>query len=243
MRSEQDSRRRFYAASTIKVAVMIAVFRLVDQRALGLDHQLEIATTFPSAIDAARFELDPDDVDVELAAKAGQGLPVGDLVERMITVSSNEATNLLMGLVGIPAVARVLAELGAGDSLVGRLIGDRAAKEAGISNEVTPADLAQLLTAMASGRAASQASCQAMLVLLERQRYRDEIPAALPRGTRVGSKNGWVDGILHDAALVWPDDAEPFCLVVCTEGFPSQDSAREAIRAVASWTWLHRLRS
>jgi beta-lactamase class A len=230
----------FYAASTMKVAVLIAVFREVDRGAIRLDRPVRIANTFSSAIGGSAFSLDPDDVDHELADLVGDSLSVLELAERMITVSSNEATNLLLELVGFGAVAEVLEELGARRSRVERLIGDQAARSEGATNEVTPADLARLMTGIASDRAATPQSCKAMVETLLRQRYREEIAAALPAGTPVASKNGWVDGILHDAGLIWPEDAPPFCLVVCTEGFPDQESARAVIRDVAKWSWERR---
>ncbi len=176
----------------------------------------------------------------ELADRAGGSLPLSELVERMITISSNEATNMLLGLVGLDAVATTLSDLGAADSRVERLLGDRVAAAAGLTNEVSAGDLGRLMTSIGSGRAASAASCQAMTEILSRQRYRDEIPSGLPSGVRVASKNGWVDGVLHDAALVWPEDSTPFCLVVCTDGFATQDAARVAIREVAGWAWQQR---
>jgi beta-lactamase class A len=240
VRFECDADERFNAASTMKVAVMIAVFRLVDRRALDLDRKVTVATTFASAKGVAKFHLEPDDVDSELANRAGDSVAVSELVDRMITVSSNEASNLLLGLVGFEAVTGVLQELGARNSRAQRLFGDRAAQRGGATNEVTPRDLGRLMSAIGSGRAAKPSSCEAMVDILCRQQFRDEIPAGLAPGIKVANKTGWVEGALHDAAIVWPHDTAPFCLVVCTDGFPDEDAARSAIQAVAKWAWNHR---
>ena len=79
-------------------------------------------------------------------------LCVGDLASRMITVSSNLATNILVEFVGVPAARRILAAAGvAGIDLV-RGVEDDRAFDAGLSNRVTADGLVQLLRAIVDGR-------------------------------------------------------------------------------------------
>src|SRR5216684_2103369 len=52
--------RWFHAASTIKVAVLLAVFRAADEGRLGLDDSLHVRNRFISAADASPFRLSPD---------------------------------------------------------------------------------------------------------------------------------------------------------------------------------------
>lgn len=47
------------------------------------------------------LRVDSDDVGLELAPLAGTELALVDLIERMVTVSSNEATNLIVEVVGL----------------------------------------------------------------------------------------------------------------------------------------------
>ncbi|HUY24905.1 MAG TPA: serine hydrolase [Candidatus Saccharimonadales bacterium] len=232
--------RRFYAASTMKVAVLVDVFRRHDAGVADLDSHVTVATTFRSAVDGSSFTIDADDVDAELSARVGDEVSIRYLAERMITVSSNEATNLLLQLSGFEGIAVLLDDLGAQGTVVQRLLDDGCARAAGRDNLVTPADLSRLMTAIAGGAAASPRSCAEMLAILGRQHYQDEIPAALPTGTRVANKTGWVTGILHDTALVWPPDAAPYCLTVCTEGFPDQQAARQAIQQISARVWARR---
>src|SRR6478736_3651626 len=51
--------RWFHAASTIKVAVLLAVFRAADQSRLRLDDSLHVRNRFVSAADGSPFRLDP----------------------------------------------------------------------------------------------------------------------------------------------------------------------------------------
>lgn len=234
-----DAHRRYYAASTMKLPLMIELFRLADAGALDLRRPVRVTTTFASVQDGSAYVLEPVDVDHSLAARVGGVLTVLELVERMITESSNEATNLLFPLVDLGSLAATLAELGATDTLVTRPIGDRAAERGGRTNLVSAADLARLLVAIAVHRAASPGACEGMLAILGRQRHRDEIPAALPAGVRTASKNGWVADALHDAALVWPPDAPPYALAVCTAGM-SNDESRGLIREISATVYADR---
>src|SRR5216110_3646559 len=52
--------RWFHAASTIKVAVLLAVFRAVDEGRLRLDDSLHVRNRFISAADGFPFRLDSD---------------------------------------------------------------------------------------------------------------------------------------------------------------------------------------
>ncbi len=234
--------RTFYAASTMKVAVLIDVFRRHEAGLTSVQDPVTVTTTFSSRLDGTPFSIDPDDVDAELAARAGEVVSVLSLAERMITISSNEATNLLLQLSGFEGVSAVVSELAGGGMVVQRMLDDGPARAAGLENLVTAGDLSRLMSAIANGSAASRQSCDRMVEILDRQTYREEIPAGLPPGVRVANKTGWVKGILHDTALVWPPDADPYCLSVCTEGFADQEVARGEIRRRSALAWERRLR-
>ena len=53
-----------------------------------------------------------------------------------------------------------------------------------------------------------------MLEVLSRQHFTGGIPAGTPDGTRVANKTGWITGINHDAAIVFPEGGDPYVLVV-----------------------------
>src|SRR5438093_8436271 len=91
---------RFHAASTMKIPVMIQLFRDRDAGLLSLDDSITITNTFRSIVDSSPYQLDPsDDSDSSLYKRDGQGVPIRSLIELMETVSSNLATNLLIAKV------------------------------------------------------------------------------------------------------------------------------------------------
>lgn len=220
----------FHAASTMKVPVMIELFRQVDAGRLRLDQTIPLANQFSSIVDKSPFALDPaDDSDSSAYTLVGTAVPVRDLIEHMITRSSNLATNALIELVGADKANATAHALGAKDIRVLRGVEDGKAFQAGLNNTTTARDLAVLLEAIETGRAASRASCDAMREILLRQEFNDGIPAGLPAGMRVAHKTGSITGVLHDAAIVYPSNRKPYVLVVLTRDIPDEKVARSLI--------------
>ena len=223
---------RFHAASTMKVPVMIQLFRDRDAGLVSLDDSLEVTRTFRSIVDSSPYDLDrTDDSDSTLYALVGRKVSVGGLVELMETVSSNLATNLLIDRVGAVRANATAHALGADSILVLRGVEDGKAYRAGRNNTTTARDLGMLLAALAQGRAASPTSCHEMLEILGRQQFNEGIPAGLPTGTRVEHKTGWIEAVVyHDAAIVRPPTGAPYALVVLTGGI-QKDSVAYALVA------------
>jgi beta-lactamase class A len=229
--AHQARDRPFYAASTMKLAVAVAVARAVDAGRVSWSDAIEARRSFASTVlGAGIFSMNPDDRDEEMSAD-GSTLSVLELVRAMITRSSNEATNLLLEVVGIPAAAEVWAGVDPGSRLE-RLIGDVAAQAEGATNEVTPFGLAQLLHLAVTGRLVSPESTGVIIEALMAQEF-PCIAEILPDGTVWGSKSGWVEGIEHDVGFCGdPTGDALMVLAVCTEGFPERQGRAE-IRRIA----------
>jgi beta-lactamase class A len=224
----------FHAASTMKVPVMIELFRQIDAGALRLDQGILLVNQFGSIVDHSPYSLSQtDDSDSAMYKLVGTRVPVRDLIQHMITRSSNLATNALIELVGAANANATAHRLGAENVRVLRGVEDNKAYQAGMNNTTTARDLAVLLEAIERGRAASRASCDAMREILLRQEFNDEIPAGLPPGTRVAHKTGQITAVLHDAAIVYPESRAPYVLVVLTRGIADEKVARQLIADVS----------
>ena len=238
-----EADRSFHAASTMKVPVMIEFFRQVDAGKLSLDQQLPLANQFASIVDGSPYALDAkDDEDASLYERLGKPVPARELVERMITRSSNLATNTVIALVDAKRVTKTLRSLGAGQMTVLRGVEDGKAYQKGLNNTATARDLATLMTAIEQGKAASPASTQAMRSILLAQELNLEIPAGLPPGTPVAHKTGQISGVLHDAAIVYPSGRPPYVLVVLTSGIPDEKVARALIADLSRRVYAHATR-
>jgi beta-lactamase class A len=236
-----------YAASTMKIAVLVALYRAAEAGRLDLNAPVAVRNVFDSALPGApTFACDQRyDNDDAVWARLGGCAPLRWLAERMIVRSSNLATNIVLGHVGLPAVAEAWALAGARHSVTGRGIEDLAAREAGITNLVTAADLAALLGGLAHGAQepgplASPGGCAAMLDVLFAQEHRDDLAAGLPDGTRVAHKSGWVHGVRHGAGVVYPPDAPPYVIVVCATTDLADDDACRLLADVSAQVWAAR---
>lgn len=228
-RVELHARERMHAASTMKLAVLLAAYRLHAP----LDKPVRVENRFRSLADGSEFAVDPkDDDDPWPHAQLGKEVPLGVLIEHMIARSSNLATNLVMQTLPAEEVERVCRQLGAGDMRVLRGVEDSKAHEKGLDNLATAHDLAVLLEA---------APPQAVAVL-EQQEQNGGIPAGLPPGTRVAHKTGDVTRHSHDAALVFPEGRKPYVLVVMTRGFERRHEAEALMRDISRLVFDHLVR-
>ncbi|MDX1546380.1 MAG: serine hydrolase [Rhodothermales bacterium] len=221
--------RPFHAASTMKVPVMIEVFRQAEAQRFALGDALRVENRFRSIVDGSAFRIE-DDSDDAIYARLGETMTVRDLVYQMITVSSNLATNLLIDFVSADTVQATSERLGTTTMRTLRGVEDLKAYRQGLSNSATAADLATLLERLMQGTAVSPEADRQMVEILHAQRFNTMIPAGLPEGTRVAHKTGWITEIHHDAAIVYPEDGAPYVLVVLTEGI-ADEAASAALGA------------
>jgi beta-lactamase class A len=236
-----DALAPHYAASTMKLPLVVAAFRRVVRGELDLRQPVPVGPTFASVLDGSPFALDPeDDQDPATWAVVGSACSLGELAERAITHSSNIATNLLLDVVGLEEVAEVLRLAGCSPAtVVARGIEDARAREAGITNTVTAADLGLLMAAVARRETAlgGEPVLGPVEELLSRQVHLDQVPAGLPSGTPTASKSGWIPGVSHDVALVRPVGEEPFVLAVCTTIDLDETQAAAFVAGIARDVW------
>jgi beta-lactamase class A len=227
-----------YAASTMKLALVIAAYREAELERLDLDGEVGVHNDFHSAADGTPFSLDPtDDSDPRVWQRLGSRVALRWLCSRAIVRSSNLATNLVLEVVGPQAVAETLARADATRSCITRGIEDATARAAGMTNLVTARDLAVTLQRLAGGSLLSVRGSTEVLGFLGAQQINDGIPAGLPPCTPVAHKSGWVDGVSHDAALITPPDAAPFIFIMCTTSELAEQEGLDLIAAGAAAAW------
>jgi beta-lactamase class A len=230
----------FHAASTMKVPVMIELYRQIDAGKLRLDQGILLVNQFQSIVDKSPYSLDPGtDSDSAAYTRVGAHVPVRELIDRMITRSSNLSTNALIDVAGAENANATAHALGARNIKVLRGVEDDKAFAAGLNNTTTARDLQVLMESIETGRAASRASCDAMRDVLLRQEFNGEIPAGLPLGMKVAHKTGFITGVLHDAAIIYPPGRKAYVLVVLTRSIPDQQVARTLIADLSRLVYSH----
>jgi beta-lactamase class A len=228
----------FHAASTMKVPVMIEVFRQVDAGKISLTETMRLDPTFSSMIDDSPYEVAPGK---HLKPRLGEQVTVLELIEQMIVVSDNLATNLLLTRVRPARVTAAMRAAGVQDGYVLRCLMDIPAFEAGVSNRLTADGLTRLMAWIDSEQAASPASCQEMMRILEAQEFRDLIPAGVGPEARVGNKTGSITGVAHDTAIVHAPGGV-YYLTIMTDGLGEKTRGAEVIAPLSRQIYEERLR-
>jgi beta-lactamase class A len=223
-----------HAASTMKVPVMLEVFRRAEVGLLSLDDRIPVTNRFRSIATDSLYELTVEsDSDSTLYPRIGSTATIRELVRLMIVRSSNLALNLLIDRVGAERVRETMAEIGAGEMVVRRGVEDRAAFRAGLNNTTTAHGYANALEAIARCSVTQRTACDEMIEILAAQEFNEMIPAGLPPGTRVAHKTGWITGIRHDGGIIFPVTRAPYVLVILTRGV-SEPSRADSIGAQIS---------
>ena len=231
-----DPDKPFHAASTMKVPVMIELFRQASAGQLSLDEQLPITNEFHSIVDGSVYQLDPgDDSDSVVYANAGKTMSLRDLCEQMITVSSNFAANLLIERLGVENIRHTVTRLGADGMQVLRGVEDNKAFDRGMNNTTTARGLMVLMEKIATGHAVNPSADAEMAAMLKRQHFNDAIPAGLPPGTVVGHKTGSITKIHNYAAIVY--GPKPYVLVVLVRGIQDQKVSAALIASISREVW------
>ena len=233
----------YHAASTMKVPVLFALYREFQAQRLRPTQLFPLVNAFQSIVDGSSYTLNAsDDSDSTVYALVGRNVPLRELATRMITHSSNLATNALITLLEPTRITALARTFGATQMQVRRGVEDNLAFRAGLNNTTTANDLVALFVALQQGKVANAALTKDMLRILEAQAFNDEIPAGLPAGTRIAHKTGSITGVLHDAGIVYPNGRKPYVIAVLTRGIPDERIARALMKDCSRivWEWLAR---
>lgn len=194
-----DAERVSRSASTIKVPVLLAVLRRVEQGLLDLDNHVAIAAFEDRVGGCGPLSLLP----------SVTSLPLLEALRLMIALSDNDATNAVLAhaaLLRSGEVGRLLAEVPTRHTRLQRPMMDPASVAAGLENETCPQDLVDLLVALRTGRLLDPDLTRLAVGILREQQFVAGLPAALPAGVTSASKTGELPGLRADVALMERDD-------------------------------------
>jgi len=234
-----------HAASTIKIAVLYALYAAIDERRFGPHRRLHVRNRFTSCVDGTPFRVSQGrDGNSAVHASIGKTMRLSELATHMITTSSNLATNLLIDLVGIDYVRESLARASIDGIEFVRGVEDDLAFEAGINNRVTANGLVRLLRAIYESWSVSKRASGDMLEIMFMQQFRSGIPAGLPSEARararIANKTGEISTAAHDAGIVYIAGRKPYVLAVLTEHEPDSGKRMDPVARVSSavYEWL-----
>jgi beta-lactamase class A len=206
------------AASTIKIPVMVEVFRQMAAGDFDLNRQVTLERP------------DRDDGWGDLVySHPGNRYSVANLLRLMITESDNTATNMLIRLVGRVHINQTMARLG----LRQTRLSDYIRSDGDIRGlRTSPLDMSRLLDQMAHDRLVDEWSSRAMIAILTGQRHNGLLPEPLPAGTQIAHKTGTLHDTLNDVGIVYLNNC-PYIIAVLTTHLPTLDAGRQFIRGVS----------
>ena len=233
-----DVDKPFHAASTMKVPVLIELYRQAESGTLRLSDPLPIVNEFHSIVDGSPYKLSVgDDSDAVVYANIGKSMTLRELGEAMITVSSNFATNLLIEKLDVEKIKATVTRLGADGMRVLRGVEDQKAFDKGLNNQTTARGLMVLFEKLGKGEAVSKTADAEMIAIHKRQKFNDAIPAGLPPGTAVAHKTGTITRIHHDAGIVY--GPRPYVLVILVRGIQEQKQSAALMASISKILWEH----
>jgi beta-lactamase class A len=225
--------RRVHAASTIKVGILLAVGKAIDDGRIRPGDTLHIRNRFLSAVDGTPFRIEAEsDGYPQLHRLVGRTAKVSDLAEWMIVSSSNLATNLLLDYITVDEAQRVLRDAGVEGVDLRRGVDDTKAHNQGFNNQTTATGLLDLFATLRGDFLAKASRDRAINILLQ-QRFNSMIPAPLPAHASVAHKTGEISTACHDAGIVYLPEREPYILVVLTEVAAETNGRREAVAKIS----------
>jgi beta-lactamase class A len=206
------------AASTIKIPIMVEVFRQMEAGKFGFNRRVELLAG------------DRDWGSGNIAeSPVGATFPVSTLLEQMITVSDNTAANMLIRLVGRHNINATMRELGLHHTHLADYI--RTAEwSVRTSLRTTPSDMVSLLSDMAKNKLIDEWSSKKMIGILEGQEINTLLPEPLP-DIPIAHKTGSFNDTLNDVGIVYAD--APYVIAVMTTDLPSLPMGRNIIRHIS----------
>ena len=195
-------------ASTIKLAIMAECFAEAAEGKLDLNERLKITTAEKVSGSGILQDLTDDDE-----------LPIRDMIDLMVVLSDNTATNLILNRIGGNAVNERMAHLGLPKTRVMRkILGDKNDLKpfpTGITDEgakaenkrwgigrSSPKEMVTLLEMIYRGQLVSTQASQDMLVILKRQRDHESIARDM-KNVPVANKTGALDHLRSDVGIVY----------------------------------------
>ncbi len=217
----------FFSASVIKVPIMIAVYRKIDEGELSLSDRFE-TEEWDWAAGAGWLQWEDP----------GEVYSVYDYLWMMMTQSDNVATNALLRKVGgIDYVNEVSRSLGTEDTvLMQKVTSERGAVPA-LDNRTTTRDMVVMMEKIADGTAASPESSQDMVDLMFLNVLDSWLVDGLPSETPVANKSGWLYQCYNEVGIVFHDD-RPYAVSVLSKYGPADpEAAKPDLTEISERLW------
>jgi beta-lactamase class A len=181
-----NGEKTFPAASTIKLPILMALFQAVDSGKVRLNDTLTVRRDLITGGSG------------ELQNSPGARLSVLQTATKMIVISDNTGTNMIIDkLGGKKALNSKFKSWGLRKTVINRLLGDFKG-----TNTTSPADLVRLSALLAKRQLISESSRSKVLDILNQTENRKLLPAGLGKGAAIAHKTGTLGRLIGDAGII-----------------------------------------
>ncbi len=208
----------YATASIIKLPILLAFFQDVDAGKIRLDETLTLTR---DVMVGGSGEL--QDLPV------GRKFSAGEIVDKMITISDNTATNMILKRMGgLNVLNQRFRSWGLQKTVIRNWLPDLSG-----TNTTTTKELMQLLALLDRRKLLSPQSQSQAIDILSRVHNRKLLPVGLGRGATIAHKTGDIGFLLGDAGIIAMPNGKRYLAAVLVESEYDDPAARDFIQAAS----------
>lgn len=215
----------FPQASSIKIAILVELYRQVQQGRLKLTDLYTVKETDLVEDSPIMNGLTPTVTQVTLR----------DLATMVVAVSDNSAANILIDRVGMENVNSLLDSLGLSRTRLRRKMMDLKAAKEGRENISTPREMMALLEMLYRSKVLNKTLTEDFFKVLATKKD-SWIPRDLPEDLKIANKPGSLEGVRNDSGVVFLEN-RPYILCVMTTYLRREREGEEAISKISLDTY------
>lgn len=216
-----NGQQKMRSASTIKLLIMAELMRRVKNKELSLDDKIAVTEAHLTGGDGILKELSYD-----------HEFYLRELVTLMIILSDNEATNILIDLLGMENINKLAKILKLKEASLQRRMMDSDAVSKGYENYICAEDLCSILKKIYEGKLISKKSAELMLDILKRQIQGERLQRYIKEELTIAHKSGDLDNLEHECAIVFLENMD-YIIVVMTDNMNSNLEGKETIGKIS----------
>ncbi|MEG4842512.1 serine hydrolase [Microcoleus sp. B9-D4] len=215
----------FASASTIKVPILVAFFQAVDEGKVQLDQMLTLKSE--------HIVGGSGDMQDQAPGKKYSALEVA---QKMIVVSDNTATNMMIELLGgAEFLNQQFANWGLSTTVLRNNLPDLEG-----TNTTSPKDLINIIAQIDRGNLVSVKSRDRILQIMRQTRNDSLLPKGLGEGSVIAHKTGNIDTMLADAGMVDLPNGKRYLVAVMVKHPPETEKpAQTLIREISRMSYRY----
>lgn len=217
---EKNGQKAVPSASVIKIPILLSLLQEVSKKNIKLN---------------TKYTLRPEDIvggsgDLQFEVPFKK-FPYNYLAQKMISVSDNTATNILIEKLGSEQIQDNINRWGLSNTKLNRKMMDFEAIKAGKQNFTTCEDMNSLLIKLLNQQLLSKKSGKKAMEFLLACEDRTTIPRNIPVNIPIAHKTGTLDYVRGDAGIIFSKNI--LVLTVFVENFESLEQAETIIGKIA----------